>query len=230
MELLGGKSFENGIEFTVRTDTEGYIFSARRTEQDEIRTMIKGRYTKVKITSFWDYLVSVVTTLLFVLLLHFFKDVQNENLVKLGWILALVVFWLGLISLLYVHGKDPKNQVVGRYHSVEHKILNFNQEYGYLPRTTDDIEKMSSINIACGSTIIVVIALFTTLAFLSVLLIPTIFFKIVGVIISVVITMYCWANGKCDFAQKWMLKRPTHKEIELGVCAMHRLAKEINVL
>ncbi len=230
MELLGGKSYENGIDFTVRTSTEGYIFSARRNESDEIRTMIKGRYTKVKTTSFWEYVISAVTALLFVVLIYFFKDVQNENLAKLGWILALGVFWLGLISFFYVHGKDPKNCATGRYHSVEHKILNFNQKYGYLPRTTDDIEKMSSIYIGCGSTYVVAIAVFNTLAVLSVLMIPTIFFKIVGVIISAIITMYCWANGKCDFAQKWMLKTPTHKEIELGVCAMHRLAKEINVL
>ena len=230
MKFLGAKSYDNGIDFNVKTDTEGYIFAARRNERDEVKISLRGRYTKVKTISFWEYIIALVTTLLFVVIHHFFKGMQNENLIKLGWVLGLGAFWLGLVSFLYIHGKNPKNHSTGRYHSVEHKILNFHEKYGYLPRTTDDIEKMPSIYISCGSTLVVVFALLGTLSMLSILWIPTILFKIVGIIISAGVTMYCWANGKCDFAKKWLLQRPTHKEIELGVYAMHKLAKEINVL
>jgi uncharacterized protein YqhQ len=230
MELVGGKSYEDGIDFLVKDGKRKFIYSARRNACGDIETFISSSYAKVNTRAPWEYALCGIVTALFVLLILFFKEVENTSLGKLRWVLALTFFWLGFISFLYMQGKDKRNSTSTRYHAVEHKVLNFYQKYSYLPTTTEDIEKMSAIYIGCGSTLIIVIALFSTLATLSILLVPTILLKALCVAISGVIAMYCWANGKCNFAQKWLLKQPTYPEVELAVCAMHRLAKEQNVL
>ena len=230
MELIGGKSYENGIDFLVKDGKRKFIYSARRNQDDSIETFVSNSYTKVHTRAPWEYALCGIVTILFVLIILFFKTIENASLAKWGWILSLITFWIGFVTFLYLQSRDERNKATARFHAVEHKVLNFYQKYAYLPRTTDDIEKMSAIYMGCGATLIIVIALFSTFAALSILIVPTILLKSLCVAISGVITMYCWANGKCDFAQKWLVKRPTHEEIELGVCAMHRLAKEINML
>lgn len=230
MKLVGGKSYENGIDFTVKDGNQSFIYSARRNEKDEIETCRNVMYERVNGNSLIKTIISAVLSLLLVFIIHVFKGVENPLYAKFGWLLAIAVFWGGVLSFVFFDEKSIRSQKAARYHSVEHKILNFYNEYGYLPRTTDDIEKMSSIYLGCGSTIAVVIALFATFSAVSIIFIPMIILKIIGIAISGIITLYLWANEKCNFVQKWTLKEPRHEEIELGVCAMHRLAKEISVL
>lgn len=230
MKLLGGKSYDNGIDFTVNDGERNFVYSARRNARDEIETCRNVMYERINNNNLLKTIISAILSISIVLIIEIFKDVSNPLFVKFGWLLAIAVFWVGFLAFTFFDGRSEKNKKTARYHSVEHKILNFYTEYGYLPRTTDDLEKMSSVYICCGSTIAVVIAIFVTLTAISMLFVPTIIFKILAIIISAGVTFFLWATEKCNFAQKWTLRNPTHEEIELGVCAMHRLAKEINVL
>lgn len=230
MKLTGGKSYVNGIDFTVKDGDKSFVYSARRNEKDEVETSRKIMYERSNSNTFLKTLVSAFLSISIVFILEFFKRFEDPFYTKLGWLAVIVVFWCGFLAYMFFDGRNAKKQVTKRYHAVEHKILNFYTENGYLPRTTDDLEKMSSVYICCGSTIAVVIALFATLSILCLMLIPTIILKVVGIAVSAVVVFFLWAFDKCNFAQKWQIASPTHKEIELGICAMYRLSKEISVL
>lgn len=230
MKLTGGKSYNNGIDFTVKDGNESFVYSSRRNANDELETSRKVMYERSNSNAFLKTVISAVLSISIVLILEVFKGFENSMYSKLGWIMVIAVFWCGFLAYMLFDGRSSKNQATKRYHAVEHKILNFYTEYGYLPRTTDDLEKMSSVYICCGSTIAVVIALFATLSILCLMLIPTIILKVVGIAVSAVVVFFLWAFDKCNFAQKWQIASPTHKEIELGICAMYRLSKEISVL
>ena len=47
MKLVGGKSYENGIDFTVKDGNQSFIYSARRNEKDEIETCRNVMYERV---------------------------------------------------------------------------------------------------------------------------------------------------------------------------------------
>ena len=230
MKLTGGKSYDNGIDFTVDDGERSFVYSARRNDKGELVTCKNVMYERTTTNSLAKTVVAAFMSIAIVLILHVFQEFADPFYMKVGWLLVIGVFWCGLLTFLFVEGKLKKNHRTARYHSVEHKILNFYTEYGYLPRTTDDLEKMSNIYVCCGSTIAVVIGLFGTLVAINLMFIPTIILKIIGIAVSAAITFFLWATDRCNFAQKWSVKNPTHAEIELGLCAMYRLAKEISVL
>ena len=37
--------------------------------------------------------------------------------------------------------------------------------------------------------------------------------------------MYLWANGKCDFMQKYVIKTPGYEEVEVAVLGMYEYQK-----
>lgn len=230
MKLAGGKSYDNGIDFTVKEGNESFVYSARRNALNEVVTCRNMMYERSSANTFVKTLISGIMSILIVLILHFAEKMADPFYTKMGWLLVIAVFWCGMLAFLFVEGKLKKNHRTARYHSVEHKILNFYTQNGYLPRTTDDLAKMPNIYVCCGSTIAVVIALFGTLSIISLMFVPTIVLKILGIAVAALITLLLWATDNCNFAQKWTVRNPTHEEIELGICAMHRLAKEISVL
>ena len=89
-------------------------------------------------------------------------------------------------------------------------------KYGKATQNCNEIMKMSSISIRCGSTIIGVFYVLTSLIVLGILFMPGLILKILWCLISIFITLYLWANGKCDFFQKLVLREPGYAEVELA--------------
>ena len=205
MKLAGGKSYDNGIDFTVKEGNESFVYSARRNALNEVVTCRNMMYERSSANTFVKTLISGIMSILIVLILHFAEKMADPFYTKMGWLLVIAVFWCGMLAFLFVEGKLKKNHRTARYHSVEHKILNFYTQNGYLPRTTDDLAKMPNIYVCCGSTIAVVIALFGTLSIISLMFVPTIVLKILGIAVAALITLLLWATDKCNFAQKWSL-------------------------
>ena len=76
--------------------------------------------------------------------------------------------------------------------------------------------KMSSYSYRCGSTILVVIMTLLTLCICGILYIPTLILKILWIALSIFITLYLWANNKCDFIQKFVVVNPSYSEVEVA--------------
>lgn len=84
------------------------------------------------------------------------------------------------------------------------------------PETCEDVMKMSSYSYRCGSTILVVIMTLLTLCICGILYIPTLILKILWIAFSIFITLYLWANNKCDFLQKFVVVEPSYSEVEVA--------------
>ena len=95
-------------------------------------------------------------------------------------------------------------------------ILNYIDKYKKEPETCEDVMKMSSYSYRCGSTILVVIMTLLTLCICGILYIPTLILKILWIAFSIFITLYLWANNKCDFLQKFVVVEPSYSEVEVA--------------
>ena len=158
------------------------------------------------------------------------KDQTSDVITIVGWLIVLVLFWIGLIGYCYFESKDEKNAVTARYHSAEHKVLNYYFKHSKLPESVHEIKNKSNVYICCGSSLVAVVLLFLTLVFISLLIFPNIILKSVGVIVSVFVSFILWAHGKCDFIQKFYLKPPTEDELELAIYAMKKLLEDENMV
>ena len=98
-------------------------------------------------------------------------------------------------------------------------------KYGKATLDCDEVMKMSSVSWRCGSTIIAVVLVLITLCIVGILFIPWLPLKILWCALSVFITMFLWANEKCNFLQKLALKTPKRAEIEVAVLGMWEYTK-----
>jgi len=207
MYIPEARSFDEGIEFyskdtvIVSTRQDGKVVISK-SESSQLKDK------KTKAISYNSLLFAIIGTLIF----NNHAVLENSKLQLLG-IVALI--WLGIICYYLFNLRNPNMLQSHKYHAAEHKFLNYVDKYNKEPENCEEIMKMSSISYRCGSTIIAVIMILLTLCISGLLLIPTIFFKIVWVAISIFITLYLWANGKCDFLQKLAIEEPSYDEVEV---------------
>lgn len=230
MELLGGKSYENGIDFSVKDGNKRYVLRTRKNENGEIETSICNCYSNVAKNSKNRNILSAIFAVIFVGMYVSLKDQTSDVITIVGWLIVLVLFWIGLIGYCYFESKDEKNAVTARYHSAEHKVLNYYFKHSKLPESVHEIKNKSNVYICCGSSLVAVVLLFLTLVFISLLIFPNIILKSVGVIVSVFVSFILWAKGKCNFIQKFYLQPPTEDELELAICAMKKLLNDENMV
>lgn len=230
MELLGGKSYDDGIDFSVKDGKKRYVIRTKKNKNGEIEISTCNCYSNVAKNSKNRNILSAIFAVIFVGMYTTLKD-QTSNLITIvGWLIVLALFWLGLIGYCYFESKEEKNKVTARYHSAEHKVLNYYFKYSKLPQTVDDIRNEPNVYICCGSSLVAVILLFLTLVFVSLLIFPNIILKSIAVIVSVFVSFILWAKGKCNFIQKFFLKPPTDNELELAIYAMNKLAEDENMV
>lgn len=230
MELLGGKSYDDGIDFLVKDEEKKFVVSARRNSCGEIETSIKQGYTWGENNSRGTYIISAVVAVIFSLLYCLFKSQTVTLTPIIGWLIVLVLFWIWLIGGVYLDSKDPQNASTFRYHSAEHKVLNFYDRYSKIPQTVSEIANLSNLSVRCGSTLIVVVSVFGSLSLLCIVALPFKILKILGVLLSAFATLILWARGKCNLIQKLSIKPPTEDELELAICAMKRLVEDENMV
>lgn len=230
MELLGGKSYDDGIDFSVKDGKKRYVIRTRKNENGEIETSTCNCYSNVAKNSKNRNILSAIFAVVFVGMYTSLKEQTSSFVTIAGWLIVLALFWIGLIGYCYFESKDEKNTVTARYHSAEHKVLNYYFKYSRLPQSVDDIKKEPNVYICCGSSVVAVILLFLTLVFVCLLILPNIIFKSIGIIVSVFVSFILWAKGKCNFIQKFYLQPPTEDELELAICAMKKLLNDENMV
>ena len=71
MKLAGGKSYDNGIDFTVKEGNESFVYSARRNALNEVVTCRNMMYERSSANTFVKTLISGIMSILIVLILHF---------------------------------------------------------------------------------------------------------------------------------------------------------------
>lgn len=222
MDLLGGKSYKNGIDFSFEDEGKKQIISARKLENGEITTSFVNAFTRERNNSISKKIFSAILALLIVMGSYFLESRGIKFSTSTMCIICLSVFWIGILLFCYYEHKKLANDAVLRYHSAEHKVLNYYYRTFKLPQSVEEIRLEENIYVFCGSTIVAVISVFVSLIVFSIFVLKW----PIGIIFSILTTLFMWAKGKCDFLQKFFLKEPTYQELELAICAMKVLAKK----
>lgn len=208
MYIPEARSFNEGIEFYGK---DIVIVATRRNNKVII---LKSKNSNLKNKK--NYAISYGGSLLFAiiggLVFKYLPLLENSKIQIFG---VVAFIWLGTICYYFFNSKNPNNVQAYRYHAAEHKFLNYVDKYDKAPKSYDELMKISSISYRCGSTILVVIMILLTLCISGFLYIPMLVFKIVWIAISIFITLYLWANNKCNFLQKLVIEEPTSKELEV---------------
>lgn len=210
MYIPEARSFDKGIEFYGKD----VVIVATRQEDKVI--ISKSKFSKLKVQrqkhtiSYGALLFAIIVTLIF----QYLSFLENS---KIQILVVVAIIWLGIICYYFFSSRTSDMVQSNKYHAAEHKFLNYVDKYGKVPENCDELMKMSSISYRCGSTILVVIMILLTLCISGFLCIPLLVFKIVWIAISIFITLYLWANGKCDFLQKLVIEEPTYDEVEVAL-------------
>jgi len=211
MNIAEARSYNNGIDFYV--SKKNITISVRRNTNGDIiveKHNTKNGLQKAKSSP----LIRAVLLLLSIL---FALIIKNSISFKIEMLITLAFIWSCIILYYLVISKNSNNLNCFKYHAAEHKVLNYMDKYGKATQDYNEIAKMSSVSLRCGSTVIVVVCMLITLFVTGILFIPLIILKILWCIISAFITMYLWANGKCNFLQKLILQEPGPAEIEIAI-------------
>lgn len=215
MNIAEARSYDDGIEYYV--NNKNISIRVTRNSKGEIvltKQNIANRFKKVK-ESWLVKLAMIVVSILFAFIYNYISNFKIE-------VIAIVaLFWITTFLYYFINSKNPKKFMSFRYHAAEHKALNYIDKYGKATQDCYEIMKMPSISIRCGSTVIAIVYVLFSLIIIGVLFIPGIILKILWCAFSLFITLYLWANGKCDFFQKLVLKNPGYEEVELatyGLC------------
>ena len=217
MYVSEARSFDKGIEFYGK---EVVIVATR---QDDKVIISKSKFSQLKdqkkhTVSYGSLLFAMIVTLFFKCL----PILGNSKIQILG---VIAIIWLGIICYYFFSSKTPDMVQSHKYHAAEHKVLNYVDKNGKAPENCDELMQMSSVSYRCGSTIIAVIMILLTLCISGFVCIPMLFFKIIWIAISIFITLYLWANGKCDFLQKFVIEEPTYDEIEVALLGVKEYLK-----
>lgn len=224
MDMSEARSFKDGIDFHAKTSNGFITIRARREEDGQISVeRIPGVESFNEKYSIINIAIGLITVLMNALLSHYLKPLANEmyycGIILLAWGIAFMYYFVSKIN--------TNNASMYRYHAAEHKLLNYYDKYKKAPETVDDIRKMSSISIRCGSTIIMVAMIFFTLIALSVIFFKSIWIRIPLIILSAILTIYLWGKEKCYTFQKMVLKEPTINELEVALLGMKEYVKVI---
>ena len=206
MILAEARAFNDGLDFYV--NNKNITVSARRKQNGEIIITKQNSIAPIKEKA--NPIFLLIISIIFTFIFEYFEKWNID------FFLILICFWALTLFHYILESKNQNNESSLRYHAAEHKMLNYWDKYAELPESHKELLKMPSISIRCGSTIIAVVLVFVTLITLGFSFIPWLIVKILWCIASGFITLYLWANGKCDFFQKMVLKTPSEDEIEVA--------------
>lgn len=217
MYIPEARSFDKGIEFYGK---EVIIVATRLNDKIIIS---KSKFSQLKDKK--NYTISYASLLFAIIGTLFLKCLpilENSKIQILG---VIAIIWLEIICYIFFSSRTPDMIQSHKYHAAEHKVLNYVDKYGKAPENCDELMKMSSISYRCGSSILAVIMILLTLCISGLVCISMLFFKIVWIAISIFITLYLWANGKCNFLQKFVIEEPTYNEIEVALLGVKEYLK-----
>ncbi|MBE5821132.1 MAG: DUF1385 domain-containing protein [Clostridiales bacterium] len=222
MRIAEARSYSNGIDFALTE--KNYLISVTRDENGKINVSREGRKLKEK-RDIKNYLLIYFSLLVFTII-YINLPKTNNKLLNMIEIFAFV--WGVVFAYYFVNSKNKNNASKYRYHAAEHKMLNYLERYNEVPNNCDDVMKMNSISLSCGSTWITVILFVITIGAIGCSIIPWLLLKILWCIFCIIISLYLWANDKLNFFQKMILKEPTNYEIEVAIAGIKEYEKILN--
>lgn len=215
INMAEAKARENGIDFFA--NKKNITISATRNEEGEV---IVTRMNTIKSNERWNLKIRLIALFWTIVYMAINNTILLNCGTKIHILMFVILMWGIIITHYLIRTTNKKNVQIFKYHAAEHKVLNYWDEYEKTTLDCNEIMKMSSISIRCGSTITAVILILITLAVPGLLFIPYIILKIMWVLISVVITFYLWAYGKCNFLQRLVIREPGIEEVEVAVKGM----------
>lgn len=211
MYLEEARAFTNGIEFYDKS----IVFSAQRVDGKVIVT--KSGHSQLK-SNKSNYRLLIIMLAVFFSLLFQYCKVDLTFKVKL--MLLFGGAWVLTTSYYFLSSRSKKNIQQLKYHAAEHKVLNYLDEYCVAPTSWEELEKVSSVSIRCGTTILTFTLTLITLGCLGVFFIPWVFVRLLWVLLTSLLSMYLWAKGKLNFFQKLVLSPPSQSELEVAFFGM----------
>lgn len=205
MHIAEARSFNDGIEFYHKNIT----IMATRNSKGELSITTSKSSKEITVDKKKTALVALAIAVPFSFL-------YNNTIVNYHWIIVLLMIWGAICLYYFVLSQSKKSYPTYKYHAAEHKVLNYWDKYEKVPETVQEVIKMNSISWRCGSTGIAIVMILVTLCVIGSYIIPFLFLKILWYILSVVITVYLWGKGKCNFLQKMVIIEPTIEEVEVA--------------
>lgn len=213
--MAEARAKENGIDFFV--NKKNITISATRSENGEVIVTRRKDIKSNQRFNLKSHFIAIFWAIVYV-------TINNTVLLNCSYKMHILMFvaliWGVIITYYLIRTTDKKNVQIFKYHAAEHKILNYWDKYEKTTLDCNEIMKMSSISIRCGSTITVVVLVLITLIVPGVLFVPYIILKILWVIVSAVITFFLWAYRKCNFLQRLVIREPGIEEVEVAVKGM----------
>lgn len=218
MRISEARSYSQGIEFLVRCEKGSIIVRGKRDLGGNVVVELDNNFTKERFVSRFKMSIIIATfSLIMAWLGSIIKDHINVHVIGLE---ILTILWFTVILYaLFMKGQKSREEIY-RYHGAEHKVLNYIEKYNKIPKTIEELRKADRLYISCGMTILAVIMLVITMAFLAFSFVPYLVLKVFVFLISLVLIFYLWANGKCDFLQRCIVLEPTDCELEVAIEAM----------
>lgn len=219
MNIAESKSFNDGIEFyehkknisiRLRRNADGEIIITRKNSIDN--------FEKIK-----DSPLSILIIFVLSAILAFIYNCLEDYKVKM--LVTIVYIWICTYGYFFINSKKTKNQMLFKYHAAEHKALNYLDRYEAATQDCNKIMKMPSISFRCGSTLIAFMYILVSLVSVGLLFIPNIFLKILWCISSLILTVFLWIKGKCNFFQKFVIKEPDYEQVELAMIGLEEYMK-----
>ncbi len=150
MEVVGGRSFNNGIEYLSTNDIKVRAFRKKdKTIETRIYPELKYAYDRRKnkipiIAKF--ILIALVAYYLFPMIpIKIVRDSIAKIIIALYFIYALIMLPLGIVISIKL------DKEIFRYHSAEHIIFNFYKQNKALPTYYSDKLRFSKLSRYCGT-------------------------------------------------------------------------------
>lgn len=215
MRISEARSYSQGIEFLVRCGYGNVVIRGKRNTDGTVFVELDDKFKKEKAKG--KTLISIIVAMCAIPIAILVSKVESYINISLVGIELISIFWLAII-LYIVYMKEQKDkEEMYRYHAAEHKALNYLEKHGRIPQTIDELRQMDKYYISCGTTLLFIEMLFITMVFLVFAFVPYLALKIVSFAIATILILYLWANGKCNFIQKYFVLEPTNAELEVAL-------------
>ena len=210
MTSAEARAYSNGIDFYVQS--KKMTIQARREKDGSIS--VRKTYDNPQIEKTrYRFLIVAGFTVIATLLWKLVEDAAMSYKI----IAVLVLAWLTAFGYFFITSKISSNKSTFRYHAAEHKVLNYYMKHKSIPTTIEELAKEKSISFCCGSTVLTVVLLFATIVGLVLTFAPIWWVVLISVLVAAYVVLAMWANGYCDFLQKYALIEPSKNELEVAL-------------
>ncbi|MBQ9279888.1 MAG: DUF1385 domain-containing protein [Clostridia bacterium] len=227
MYLAEARAHSQGIDFYVpeKNMTISAIRRPQNSQVEVVRTKgVKHHKSYALKNDIKFRLLLFFICIVFASILNALSVWKSEN-----WFISaiIVIAFIWVMMIIYYRSEANNEDCFWehRYHAAEHKVLNYIDKFDKAPESVEDIMQMPNLSVRCGSTVIVFLLLLVTLCILCIGLLPGFILKALGMIMSLIISIYLWGTDRLYFFQKCVIKNPGYAEMEVAVIAAQEYMK-----